>query len=70
MTGESWFSGFMKRHPSLPIRSPEPTSIARTQAFNKHNVNLFYDNIEKAINTTQINSGSRVIRFLLNDFSE
>jgi len=34
MAGNSWLRGFLARHPSLAIRSPEPTSIHRAIGFN------------------------------------
>ena len=40
--GRDWYQGFMKRHPTLSLRSPEPTSAARAMGFNQAAVNKFY----------------------------
>ena len=49
MAGVDWAHSFMKRHPDLAIRSPEPTSIQRMTNFNQHNVNMFFNNLEDAL---------------------
>lgn len=44
MAGEVWLRSFMKRHPVLSLRLPQPTSIARATSFNRSNVQLFFQN--------------------------
>ena len=40
--GVEWLKGFMRRHPEISLRSPEPTSMGRAVAFNKANVTKFF----------------------------
>ena len=47
--GEDWFSVFMKRQPSLSLRLPEATSLARMTAFNRHTVGVFFDKLEEVM---------------------
>lgn len=49
MAGEDWLSGFLKRHPELSFRRPEPTSAARAMAFNKVAVNEFFTLLESVV---------------------
>lgn len=37
----------MERNPSVVLRKPEATSINRITAFNKEEVTLFFNNLEK-----------------------
>ena len=32
--GRDWLSGFLRRHPELAVRHPEPTSMNRAVGFN------------------------------------
>ncbi|XP_047135519.2 uncharacterized protein LOC105844307 [Hydra vulgaris] len=47
--GVDWFRAFLSRHPELVIRKPEATSIGRMSAFNKYNVNLFYNYLQSLL---------------------
>ena len=42
MAGKDWLAGFLKRHPQISIRNPEPTSMNRAVAFNVANKNRFF----------------------------
>jgi hypothetical protein len=44
--GMKWYYNFMKRHPSLSLRLPESTSMARAQGFNRPRVEAFFELIE------------------------
>ncbi|XP_025829080.1 uncharacterized protein LOC112904074 [Agrilus planipennis] len=46
IAGKKWFARFMKEHPILSLRVPEPTSMARSKGFNKERVNEFFDKYE------------------------
>lgn len=47
--GHDFYKGFIKRHPDLTLRRPEPTSIARARGFNKSQVYRFFDLLESEI---------------------
>ena len=47
MAGKKWYYAFMKRHPELSLRTPEATSMARAQGFNKERVQSFFQLLAK-----------------------
>ncbi|XP_060845492.1 uncharacterized protein LOC132925085 [Rhopalosiphum padi] len=49
LTGVDWFRNFIKRNPSVTVRKPEATSMSRITAFNKTEVTLFFQNLEKVM---------------------
>lgn len=43
MAGWDWLKGFRERNPTISLRVPEATSLARAQGFNKPQINRFFD---------------------------
>ena len=53
MAGEDWLKEFCRRNINLSLRQPESTSRARAMAFNKTNVNTFFENVTKVLNSDE-----------------
>lgn len=45
MAGWQWLKDFLKRHPQLSLRTPEATSIARASAFNKVQIEKYFNTL-------------------------
>lgn len=44
---DDWLHGFLARNPSISLRKPETISINRITVFNKEEVTIFFNNLEK-----------------------
>ncbi|KAB0795413.1 hypothetical protein PPYR_12252 [Photinus pyralis] len=49
MAGPDWFRSFLKRNSVISLRKPEGTSVSRVSAFNKLEVDRFFDNLEQVL---------------------
>ena len=55
LAGKKLYYNFMKRHPRLSLRAPEPTSLARAQGFNRESVSRFFGLLENAVDDHAFN---------------
>ena len=61
MAGDEWLIGFMKSHSTLSLRQPEAYSLGRAIAFNRHNVQIFFEKLQEVFNrNSSFSEGSRV----------
>ena len=49
MATRDWYYAFMHRHPNLALKAPEGMSLARAMAFNKVNVEVFFNAYIQAV---------------------
>lgn len=62
IAGKEWMLGYMNRHKELSLRKPESTSLGRSIAFNKHNVDEFFKNYEETLRKYKF-SPERIFNF-------
>ena len=56
MAGKKWLNNFMHRY-KLSLRVAEATSAAKATAFNRHNVSIFFDNLNSVMEQYKFDPG-------------
>lgn len=56
MAGKKWFYAFKSRHGQLALREPQATSLLRVKGFNKENVYVFFDILEKLVDDNKVDA--------------
>ena len=59
--GMEWYYELMKRNSNLSLRMPEATSIARATAFNRYNMDMFFNHYNSIINRPNFQLEPRLI---------
>lgn len=49
LAGKDWADAFLKRHPDISLRVPEPTSVARAIGFNRTKVEKFFQKYDSIV---------------------
>lgn len=52
--GREWLRGFRMRHPEISLRQPEAVSAARAMAFNRPQIQTFFDTLEMTLEKEKI----------------
>lgn len=47
MAGAEWLKHYRGRHADIKLKKPEACSLSRATSFNKHNIELFYNNLRE-----------------------
>ena len=54
LAGKDWMSGFLQRHQTISLRTPEATSLSRATGFNRVEVGKFYNLLKPFLETKKI----------------
>ena len=54
IAGQDWLQQFLKRHPKLSVREPEPTSLCRATGFNKIQIGHFFKLYENILTSEKL----------------
>jgi DDE superfamily endonuclease/helix-turn-helix, Psq domain len=54
--GDDWFQGFIERNPTISLRKPESTSIARVIGFRRSEVSRFFENLAQVFEKEKIDA--------------
>ncbi len=57
LAGRDFFYGFLKRHPEISMRKPEPTSLNRVLAINQEQIGEYFSNLKHILETEKLGPG-------------
>lgn len=58
--GRKWLQRFLKRHSDTSLRKPEATSLGQCISFNKENVDKYFQNVQKVMQTVGMLPAHRI----------